>query len=1064
MGSTKKNRIFRFYQGSLIVKGINGFLETAGGILLLTMSPSSLDAIVSFLTQREFVEDPRDLIANALRQFVSTLPASALLLASIYLFVEGGLKVFLAVALLRRKTWAYVPALLFLSGFIGYQMYRFLYSGSLIFLPLASWDVLVALLVWHEYRRSAAEGKPAHTAGSLPPAMKTTSPDRPLAGAPAGGRPIAGPASPSAGWHAQPAAEAVASLGTDAAAGLSDSEARDRLARLGSNRLRKEEREGFWEEYLEELREPMILLLLVTGVLYSILGTLEDAVTIFVIIFTLVAVEVVNELRADRAIDALRELAEPTAAAIRGGRRHEIPVEVVVPGDLLVLEAGRRVPADARLVEAAGLSVSEASLTGESVPVDKEPQAVLPEATPLAERRNLVFSGTTVVRGRGTAVVVATGPGTELGRIAALAQEVEEPRTPLQVAMSDLTKYLVVVAVGFSILVPVLGWLLAGEDPRTMVLTGLSLAFVMIPEELPILITMVLALGAFRLSRQHAIAKHLRAVETLGGVTVIATDKTGTLTENRMEVNRFFPEQAKAILLEAGVLCNDASLDGDAGFGDPLEIALLRAAEDAGIVAASVRKAHPARDEYSFDNERKRMSVVVSEDGGLRVVTKGAPESVLAVCTQRWTPDALTPLAETDRLAISSASAILAGSGQRVLAFAEKRVPAGPRTESLMESESDLTFLGLVGLSDPPRPEAKASIDACRTAGVRPVMVTGDHPLTAQAIATQIGLDGGRVMTGPELDALPDPELRETVREVSIYARTTPEHKLRIVKAFQRNGERVAVTGDGINDAPALAAADIGVAMGETGTDVAREAADLVLADDNFATIVRAVGEGRILFANLRKAVRYYLSCKVAVVGIVLLPVLLRVPVPFAPIQLIVLELFMDLAASATFVAEPPEADYLRQPPRDPQARFMDRPMVGSIFASAGGLFAAVSAAYLVTYASGVSLATAQTTAFVTWLLGHVFLALNLRSEREPLLRLGPLSNRLMVLWGAAAVLFALLASLTPDLQPALRTVPLGAAQWALALVLALAGTFWIELRKWLVPPLPARTARNLRD
>lgn len=336
-------------------------------------------------------------------------------------------------------------------------------------------------------------------------------------------------------------------------------------------------------------------------------------------------------------------------------------------------------------------------------------------------------------------------------------------------------------------------------------------------------------------------------------------------------------------------------------------------------------------------------------------------------------------------------------------------------------------------------------------------MVTGDHPLTAQAVAAQIGLDGGRVLTGPDLEGLSDAELVETVRSTSVYARTTPEHKLRIVQAFHANGERVAVTGDGINDAPALRAADIGVAMGETGTDVAREAADLVLADDNFATIVRAVREGRILFANLRKAVRYYLACKVAVVVITLIPVLLQVPIPFAPIQLIVLELFMDLAASATFVAEPPESDLMREPPRDPHARFMSRPIVVSIFTSAAGLAAAVSAAYLVTYYSGVGLAEAQTTAFVTWLLGHVFLALNLRSEREPLIRLGAFSNRLMVIWGAAAILFAIFASVTPGVQSALRTAPLGGAQWALAVALALLGTFWIEVRKWLAPPRPPR-------
>ncbi len=803
----------------------------------------------------------------------------------------------------------------------------------------------------------------------------------------------------------------------------------------------------------------MILLLLVTGVLYSIWGEPGDAIAIFAIIFTLVAVEVLDEQRANKAIGALRKLAEPTATVVRGGRRQDVPAESVVPGDLLVLEAGRRVPADARLLQAYSVADDESSLTGESTPVEKEAGVVLSEATPLAERRNLVFAGTAVVRGKGLGIVVGTGMGTEVGHVALLTREVKEPRTPLQETMADLTKWLVGLALGFSILVPLLGYFLVGEDLRKMVLTGLSLAFVTIPEELPILITMVLALGAYRLSRRHAIAKRLRAVESLGSVTTIATDKTGTLTENRMEVDRFFPEQARTRLLEIGVVCNDASEDGGASVGDPLETALLRAARSAGMEPRAIRKAHPMKDEYTFDNVRKRMSVVVSGDGGLWVAAKGAPESLLGVCTQGWTPRGPKPLAEADRLLIQTSAADMASSGQRVVGFAEKTTPSTHLSQD--EAESNLTFVGLVGLADPPRPEARPSIRACRLAGIRPLMITGDHPLTAEAIAKQIGLDGGRVLTGPELDALSDATLQEEVASVSIFARTTPEHKLRIVNALRARGERVAVTGDGINDAPALAAADIGVAMGETGTDVARETADLVLADDNFATIVYAVEEGRVLFANLRKAVRYYLACKVAVAGITLLPVLLRVPIPFAPIQLIVLELLMDLAASATFVAEAPESDLMREPPKPPKARFMDRWMTGSIFASAAGLFAAVSIAYLATWYAGADLATSQTMAFVTWLLGHVFLALNLRSEREPLLRLGIASNRLMILWGAVAIAFAVFVGVTPGVQVALRTTSLGIGQWAFAFTLAFAGTFWWEVRKWLTPSRRAKSVES---
>jgi Ca2+-transporting ATPase len=486
-----------------------------------------------------------------------------------------------------------------------------------------------------------------------------------------------------------------------------------------------------------------------------------------------------------------------------------------------------------------------------------------------------------------------------------------------------------------------------------------------------------------------------------------------------------------------------------------LEVAVLEAAQDAGVDASTLRKVYSLRDEFTFGSERRLMSVVydwnVSQPDSQHrtgwAAVKGAPEAVLARSASRWLEGQLQPLNGRQRQAILDEAARMAGQGLRVIACAEKEVVEDHLAQD--EVESGLTFVGLVGFHDPPRAEARQSIAACRTAGIRPIMITGDHPLTARAIANQVGMDGhGRIVTGADLDALSDEQLEETVSQDSLYARATPEHKLRIVHALHRLGERVAVTGDGINDAPALVAADIGVAMGETGTDVAREAADIVLADDNFATIVRAVDEGRVLFANLTKGVRYYLTCKVALVSATLLATLMGVPVPFAPVQIILMELFMDLAAAATFVAEPSEGDLMRRPPRDPQAKFMDRAMVTSVLASAVGLFAAVSISYLGALNTGASLTTARTMAFVTWLLGHVFLALNMRSERLPLFKLGVFSNRLMIIWGAAAVAFVLLATLVPAVQTPLRTAPLSGQQWMLVMVASLAGTFWLEVRK----------------
>jgi Ca2+-transporting ATPase len=844
-------------------------------------------------------------------------------------------------------------------------------------------------------------------------------------------------------WHTLTSGEVCARTGTTAASGLSEHDAQQRQTQFGLNRLVAEKIESLWDIFLEEVREPMILLLLVTGALYAIWGQVGDTLTIFLVILALVGAEVLNERRAKTAIAALSKLGEPTTPVRRDGRRAEIQAEYVVPGDVVFIEAGRRVAADVRLIEAFGLAADESALTGESVPVEKDAERVLPEATPVAERFNMAFAGTTIVHGRGTAVVVATGTLSELGRISKLAHGVEVHRTPLQNLMRGLSKSLAWLAIAFSVLVPLLGWALSHQPLHQMVLTGLAMAFSVIPEELPIIITMVLALGAYRLSKKNAIVKNLQAVETLGAVTVIATDKTGTLTENRMEVRTLYPDKFKPRILEIGILCNDAAADGS---GDPLEVALLQSATANGLSLKGL-PGYRLQSELTFDNARKRMSVVYQRDADLWVGVKGAPEAVLAQCISRYDGSASRALTQDDRRDILAHADQMAGEGMRVLAFAEKDARTAPCSQD--ETESELVFVGLAGLEDPPRPEVRQAIASCQKAGIRPIMITGDHPLTARAIAKQIGLDGaGTVFTGQDLDAMSDEALSQTLANISLYARTTPQHKLRIIKTLHRRGEIVVATGDGINDAPALAAADIGVAMGETGTDVARESADMVLADDNFATIISAVEQGRISYENFKKGLRYYLACKVALVLATLLPVLLLLPVPFAPIQIILMELFMDLAASATFVAEPAEKGLMQRHPRSPRASLMDRPMRVSIFSSAVGLFAAVSVSYLATWYRTHDLAEAQTMAFTAWLLGHIFLALNLRSEREPLVRLGYFSNRLMVIWAAATLALLLFATLVPGVQGLFKVVSLSPTEWLLAVGVALIGTFWIEAKK----------------
>lgn len=853
---------------------------------------------------------------------------------------------------------------------------------------------------------------------------------------------------PNKQYHTLSVKDAVQELFVDPTTGLTSIEVDRRRRNYGQNKFRPVQKQNLLKKLVGKLREePMIALLLVTGVLYALWGELTDAITIIAVILVLWIAEEFNEERAKHAIQALSKLSEPNATLRRDGEFIEIPMDEIVPGDILLLQAGRRVPADARLMDAFSLSIDESSLTGESSSVDKQGKEVLPLETPFSERSNLVFSGTLVTRGRGTAIVTATGSQTEIGRLATLAQESRAPSTSLQKAMNELSKTLVWFAFGFSVLVPVLGVLIAHQPFKQMLLTGLTLAFATIPEEMPIIITIVLALGANRLAKQNAIVRRLQTVESLGAATVIATDKTGTLTENRMEVAWVDPKADHARILNVAILCNSAVPDGNNYKGDPLEVGLLHYAQSQGFSSEETRTQFPLVTEFSFDNDRKRMSVITRRDGQIWSLVKGAPEAVLLRSSARMVDGKIVSMTDSDRKEILSQVEQQAAQGMRMISMAQRVMP--DETVTLEHAESELVFLGLVGLNDPVRPEAKSSIIQMQRAGIRTLIITGDHPLTARNVAKQVGLDvNTSVLIGTDLDKLSDEALQEIVKQVSVFARTTPEHKLRIVRALQANGERVVVTGDGTNDAPALAAADIGVAMGETGTDVAREAAGLVLADDNYTTIVNAIREGRLLFENLRKGVKYYLACKVGLVLVNLLPVLFGAPVPFSPVQIILMELFMDLAASATFVAEPAEADLLARKPRNPRAKFMDPSMITGILSSGAGLFLAVSAAYLITWYDSGNLPLSQTVAFFSWLIGHVLLAVNMRSERQPLFQLGILGNRPMLIWAAAVAIFLVVATISFPLQSALKTVPLMGGQIFMILGLTILGTAWQEVVK----------------
>lgn len=863
-------------------------------------------------------------------------------------------------------------------------------------------------------------------------------------------------------WHSQELQEIIRSLDVNPETGLADQEVAQRLGKYGVNRLVEEKEIRFLGIFKEEVTEPMILLLIAVGVLYSIWGNLTDSLTIIAIISVLVIVEVWNEYRAKRSIVALKKLASPTTMVLRNGQPQEVQTALLVPGDILLLKTGQRVPADARLLDSLGLEVDESSLSGESFPVAKDANVVLPKEARITEQKNMVFAGTVVARGRAKALITATGINTELGRVAGIAKAAREPKTPLQLSMKQLSKSLVWIALFFSILVPILGFL-RGLPLAQMILTGLSLAFAVIPEELPIIITMVLGVGAYLLSRKNALVKRLRAAETLGSVTVIATDKTGTITENKMKISslyfdgrvvqsQFFKENEKEVLKTA-LLSSDAIRDLTGGnvLSNPMAQAILENVRGNGVGIQELLKDWVLKDELSFDNKRKLASYLYQHGNSLVALSSGAPENLLANSTKLFLKSEEVELTDAARKEVADAISEMAQAGERLLAFGYQRIPQASKLEK-ENLERNLVFVGIVGFIDPPRAEVAGAIRTCREAGIKVIMVTGDHPETARAVAAQVGINSAKVLTGNEISKMSDEEVKKALKETFVFARVTPEDKLRLVRLLRENGEIVAVTGDGINDAPALKEAHIGVAMGIRGTDVAKETADMVLTDDNFATIETAVKEGRKLFGNLKKGVRYYLSCKVALVASFLLPIALGVPLPFSPIQIIVLELFMDLAASATFVAEPEESGTMTRPPIDPNEKFMNRTMQKSLFIGALSLFAAVSTSYLYTWYQTQNIAQAQTMAFATWMLGHIFLALNFRSEKEPLIKLGLFSNKIMILWALVVVATLLLGTSLPFVHNSLKITNLSLSDWALVVGVSFVATFWMELKKILKP------------
>ncbi len=882
-------------------------------------------------------------------------------------------------------------------------------------------------------------------------------------------------------WHTLDAADVVAALSSDTTRGLTADEAQRRLAEYGANVLPVEPGRSIWRMILDQVADPMIALLVVAALISGIVGEPADTIVITVIVLLNAVIGVVQERRAEQAMAALRAMSAPIAVVVRDGVEQQVDAGELVPGDLVVVADGAIVPADLRLTSLASLRIAEAALTGESQPVSKRVEPVTDPHAPVGDRRSMAFRGTFVAQGRGRGVVVGTGPRTELGAIADLLMTADVVRTPLQRRLSSFGGRIALAVVGICAIVFVTG-LLRGEDPGLMFLTAISLAVAAVPEALPAVVAVTLAMGARRMAHRNALVRRLPAVETLGSVTWICSDKTGTLTENRMRVEVLEPYSSStqvsagtvrppdratsdglpagspdspadtvcmAGLLDVLVLCNDATLTGTdtPATGDPTEIALLEAARTAGVDPEERHRALPRIDEVPFDSGRKLMVTVHEEpDGRRRTLVKGAPEAIVELC-------ALPASARDEVLAHCDA---LAGEGLRVLAAAERLddpgEPHAPGWAAPPEIPHGLTLLGVVGMIDPPREEAPAAVAECRAAGITPVMITGDHPATAAAIARRVGiLEAGddQVLTGPVLSRMDDAALADAVSTVRVYARVDPEQKIRIVRALQADGQSVAMTGDGVNDAPALRQAEIGVAMGEGGTDVAREAADMVLLDDRFATIVTAVREGRRIYDDIRKFIRYALTGNTGEIWVVFLAPFLGMPVPLLPIHILWVNLITDGLPGLALAEEPAERDVMARPPRPPDE---------SIFARGLGIHvlwvgAVIAALTLGTQAWALSEDTRewQSMVFSVLVFCQLVHSMAIRSERRSLFSIGLLTNPALVGAIAVSVVLQLALLYVPWLQDIFRTTALSPAQLAVVFVVPLVVLLVVEVEKLLV-------------
>jgi Ca2+-transporting ATPase len=813
--------------------------------------------------------------------------------------------------------------------------------------------------------------------------------------------------------------------------GLSSEQVKEHLDRYGSNTFVEKKQEGLLAMIIGELLQFLNLLLIVAAVVSIVAsGEVIDGIFILAIVTLNIFLSVYQERKASNAVRALKSISAPSATVLRDGKFVSIPSTDVVAGDIVKVEEGDYIPADMRLLESINLKIDESALTGESVPVEKDADASLNDKISLGDRINMAYMSTIVTYGRATGVIVSTGMATEMGSIAGMLNEVEDELTPLQVRIDKLGKFLGMISVIVVILIFIVGFI-RGEDLLELFMVSVSLAVAAIPEGLPAVITVVLALGMRQMAKQNAIVKKLSAVETLGSTTVISSDKTGTLTQNKMVVTRIF-DNDKIIevtgsgyelsgeikgksdsidyLTTVALLCNNASIEGKETLGDPTELSLIALASKAGKIQEEMIKTHKRIDEYPFDSDRKMMSTMHEVDGKNMLYTKGASDQLLKQCTHYLYQGEVKKIDKKFKDTVELANQGMARKALRVLGFAYKEVTS---YDNIFDEEQNLIFTGLVGIIDPPREEVKAAIKICHKAGIRTVMITGDHKITATAIGKELGIisKDSQAISGEEIERLNDEEFLGKVKDTNVFARVSPKHKVRIVKALQELGEIASMTGDGVNDAPALKQADIGVAMGITGTDVSKEAADMVLMDDNFTTIVKAVEQGRVIYANIRKFVAYLISCNVGEVLVIFIAIMLGFGTPLLPLQILWINLVTDSFPAFALGLEEKEEGIMDRKPIDPNASIVDKNMAIAIAFQAFFLAAAVLTSYLIGRSINPLDTTAQTFAFITIITGELLRSISARSEVKTIFKMNPFTNKyinLSVLIGFALLLIVL--------------------------------------------------------